>query len=72
MAQISVERVSKSFKANSVLNDVSFSADTGEIVVVFGPSGAGKTVLLRLIAGVEDLDAGSISLLGKDVTHAPP
>ena len=72
MAQIAIERVSKSFKANSVLNDVSLSAETGEIVVVFGPSGAGKTVLLRLIAGVEDLDAGTITLLGKDVTDAPP
>ena len=72
MAQISIERVSKSFKSNAVLDDVSVSAETGEIVVIFGPSGTGKTVLLRLIAGVEDLDAGSIVLQGKDLTNAPP
>jgi multiple sugar transport system ATP-binding protein len=72
MAQLAIQGVSKSFKANTVLRDVSLSAETGEIVVVFGPSGAGKTVLLRLIAGVEDVDAGSISLLGRDATHAPP
>ena len=72
MAQISIERVSKSFKSNAVLDDVSVSAETGEIVVIFGPSGTGKTVLLRVIAGVEDLDAGSIVLQGKDLTNAPP
>ena len=72
MAQMAIERVSKRFKTNMVLDDVSLSAETGEIVVVFGPSGSGKTVLLRLIAGVEDLDAGSISLQGRDVTNAPP
>jgi multiple sugar transport system ATP-binding protein len=72
MPQISIERVSKSFKANTVLDDVSVSADPGEIVVIFGPSGTGKTVLLRLVAGVEDIDAGSIVLQGKDLTNAPP
>ncbi len=51
---------------------MSLSSDAGEIVVIFGPSGAGKTVLLRVIAGVEDLDAGVIRLRGRDVTRAPP
>ena len=39
-----------------MLEDVSLTVDEGEIVVLFGPSGAGKTVLLRLIAGVEEPD----------------
>ncbi len=38
----------------TVLDDISLAAEAGEIVVVFGPSGTGKTVLLRLIAGVEE------------------
>jgi len=72
MAQIEIERVSKSFKNAKILDDVSLSSETGQIVVIFGPSGAGKTVLLRLVAGVEDLDAGTIRLQGRDVTWAPP
>jgi multiple sugar transport system ATP-binding protein len=72
MAQIEIERVSKAFKNDRVLDDVSLSAETGRIVVIFGPSGTGKTVLLRLVAGVEDLDAGIIRLQGRDVTRAAP
>jgi multiple sugar transport system ATP-binding protein len=72
MAQIDIQRVSKSFKASKILDDISLSAETGQIVVVFGPSGTGKTVLLRVIAGVEDLDSGSIFLQGRDVTEEPP
>jgi multiple sugar transport system ATP-binding protein len=72
MAQIELQSLYKSFKTGAVLSDASLSAETGEIVVVFGPSGAGKTVLLRLIAGVEELDSGAILLQGRDVADAPP
>ncbi len=72
MAQIAVQKVHKSFKSDAVLNDVSLSAEKGEIVVVFGPSGTGKTVLLRLIVGIEEPDAGAIYLQGRDVTTAAP
>ncbi len=72
MAQIDIRHVSKGFRTGKVLNDVSLAAETGEIIVIFGPSGTGKTVLLRLIAGVEDLDCGAIALQGRDVTEAPP
>jgi multiple sugar transport system ATP-binding protein len=72
MAQIELQRVSKGFKAAKVLDDVSLSADKGEILVIFGPSGTGKTVLLRLVAGVEVPDMGAIRLEGRDVTDAPP
>src|SRR5580704_14687334 len=72
MAQIEIERASKAFNDSKVLDDVSLSAETGQIVSIFGPSGTGKTVLLRLVAGVEDLDSGTIRLQGRDVTSAPP
>jgi multiple sugar transport system ATP-binding protein len=72
MAQIELRSLAKSYKTGKVLDGLSLSVDEGEIVCVFGPSGAGKTVLLRLIAGVEELDAGSIFLEGRDVTEAPP
>ena len=72
MSQLSLANVSKAFKTNAVLKDVSLSLEPGEIVCIFGPSGSGKTVLLRLVAGVEMLDSGAIELEGRDVTDAPP
>jgi multiple sugar transport system ATP-binding protein len=72
MAQIELKTLSKSYKTGKVLDNLSLSVEAGEIVCVFGPSGVGKTVLLRLIAGVEEPDAGSIFLEGRDVTEAPP
>jgi multiple sugar transport system ATP-binding protein len=72
VAQIELKGLCKGFKTGAVLNDVSLAAEAGEIVVVFGPSGAGKTVLLRLIAGVEELDEGFILLEGRDVADTPP
>jgi multiple sugar transport system ATP-binding protein len=72
MAQIELQSVSKGFKTGKVLDGVSLAAEKGEIVVIFGPSGTGKTVLLRLVAGVEELDSGAIRLAGTDVSDAPP
>ncbi|MDQ0471711.1 ABC transporter ATP-binding protein [Labrys wisconsinensis] len=72
MAQIELTGLAKAFKTGPVFSDLSLVAETGEIVVVFGPSGAGKTVLLRLVAGVAEPDAGAVRLDGRDVTDAPP
>ena len=72
MSQISIEQIYKSFKTEAVLKGVSLSAEQGEIVVIFGPSGTGKTVLLRIIVGMEDTDAGTVRLRGKDMTEAAP
>ncbi|MBC6439524.1 MAG: ABC transporter ATP-binding protein [Rhodospirillales bacterium] len=69
---IRVERLSKSFKTETVLNDVSFDVPKGEILVLFGPSGAGKTVLLRCIAGAVEPDSGHVWLNGEDATALPP
>ena len=72
MAQIELKSLSKSFKTGRVLDSLDLTVEAGEIVCVFGPSGVGKTVLLRLIAGVEEPDQGSIYLEGRDVTDAAP
>ena len=72
MAALELRSLSKAFKTGRVLDDVSLTADEGEIICVFGPSGAGKTVLLRLIAGVEQADEGAIVLEGRDVTDMAP
>jgi multiple sugar transport system ATP-binding protein len=72
MARLELKGITKSFKNGAVLDGVSLAADAGEIVVIFGPSGTGKTVLLRLIAGVHDPDRGAIFVDGEDMTDVAP
>jgi multiple sugar transport system ATP-binding protein len=72
MARLELKSLAKSFKTGPVFTDLSLSVEAGEIVVVFGPSGTGKTVLLRLIAGVQEPDSGTVSIDGEDVTEAAP
>jgi ABC-type sugar transport system ATPase subunit len=64
--------VKKSFGATSILKGVDLEIPEGSFAVLVGPSGCGKSTLLRLVAGLEQADEGTITLAGKDVTHAPP
>jgi ABC-type Fe3+/spermidine/putrescine transport system ATPase subunit len=63
-----VESVSKKHGAVSVLKEVSLEVRPGEFVTLLGPSGCGKTTLLRLVAGLDEVDAGRIAISGNDVT----
>lgn len=65
---IKLENVRKNYKATRVLNNVSFSANNGEIVAIIGPSGCGKTTLLKCINGLEKIDNGKIIIEGDDIT----
>src|SRR2546428_572300 len=69
MAQTIVEAidVQKNFDAVEVLRGVSFALAKGETLVVMGSSGSGKTVLLRLIAGLIRPDAGQIRVFGRSI-----
>lgn len=69
---LELKNIVKAFKSDVVLNGVSLSVDTGETLVLFGPSGAGKTVLLRLIAGVVEPDEGTIAIDGVDMDGVEP
>jgi len=64
--------VSKTFGRSPVLSDVSFNVAHGEIVALLGPSGCGKTTTLRLVAGFESLDQGTIRIAGVDVVGRQP
>ncbi len=66
-----VRGLSKSFKGVRVLEDVSFDVAEGEALVLLGASGSGKTTILRIIAGLERPDSGSVHLHGRDVTDLP-
>ena len=68
MAHVKLEGVSKSFKAHAAVADLSLEIEDGKFFVLLGPTGAGKTTTLRLIAGLEKADAGTIAIDGQDVS----
>lgn len=72
MSALEVARLSVSYGTNEVLRDVSLEVRPSERVVLFGPSGAGKTVMLRAIAGLEPAATGRVVLDGRDISLAPP
>ncbi|MDZ4993900.1 ATP-binding cassette domain-containing protein [Clostridium perfringens] len=59
---IEIKNLEKSFKGNKILKNISFTFKEGEILTLLGPSGAGKTTILRILNGLETCDSGSISL----------
>ncbi|MCA1786096.1 MAG: amino acid ABC transporter ATP-binding protein, partial [Desulfobacteraceae bacterium] len=65
---IRVDRISKSFGDNVVLNDISLEIRQGEILAVIGPSGAGKSTFIRCLNGLEQVDEGSVTVDGLSVT----
>ena len=70
-AAASVIGLSKRFGKTSVLENISFDVAEGEVLVLLGASGSGKTTILRIIAGLEMPYTGKVILHGKDVTELP-
>jgi len=71
MRNITIKNVSKSYKGEVILENLSLSIPSGQFFALLGPSGSGKTTLLRLIAGLEKPDSGEIYLGDEDITHTP-
>jgi branched-chain amino acid transport system ATP-binding protein len=69
---LEVEGITKSFEGLSVLQDVAFGLDKGEIVGLIGPNGAGKTTLFNIITGIYAPNSGRILFLGKDLVGLKP
>ena len=72
MAEVEIRAVSKAFKGTQAISDLSLKVADGEFVALLGPTGAGKTTTLRLVAGLEMPDSGSIRIDGRDVTGDAP
>jgi len=72
MSEVRIENISKKFGDTDAVSNLSFTIKHGEFVVLLGPTGAGKTTTLRLIAGLEDPDEGKIFINNEDVTESPP
>jgi sulfate transport system ATP-binding protein len=69
---IEARGIVKRFGAFTALDGVSVDVPTGSLTALLGPSGSGKSTLLRVIAGLEQPDAGVVSLDGEDVSRLPP
>jgi iron(III) transport system ATP-binding protein len=71
MPLVSLKSISKKFDRTTAVADVSLDVERGEFFGLLGPSGCGKTTTLRMIAGLEKPDTGSIEFDGKDITDLP-
>ena len=65
---LTLNNLKKSYDQTSILNGISLSIETGEIVSILGPSGSGKITLLNCILGITEIDSGSVVFNGQDVT----
>ena len=72
MSSIELDRVYKRFGAVEVISDLSLKIESGEFIAFLGASGCGKTTLLRMIAGLESVDAGQIRIGGQRIDQLPP
>lgn len=72
MSNVKIDGITKRFPGVTALKDVSFEIQDGEFFVLLGPTGAGKTTALRVIAGLEKQDEGSISFDGEVIDNFPP
>lgn len=69
---ITFEHVGKRFGDRVVLKDISFTLVRGEFSILLGPSGTGKTLLLAILAGLEEPSTGRVLINGLDMTHVAP
>ncbi|MBU6429573.1 MAG: ABC transporter ATP-binding protein, partial [Cyanobacteria bacterium REEB65] len=72
MAKVVFDRVHKRFGDTEVLRDLSLAIEDREFLVLVGPSGCGKSTALRLIAGLEDVSSGSLSIGDRVVNDVHP
>ncbi|HEX7540780.1 MAG TPA: ABC transporter ATP-binding protein [Anaerolineales bacterium] len=72
MAYLELKNVNKLYAGVAAVHDFNLDIEKGSLVSFLGPSGCGKTTTLRMIAGFEQLDSGTIRLDGSDIVNVPP
>lgn len=71
MSELKVHGLKKSYKARTVVHDISLDISSGEVIGLLGPNGAGKTTSFYMMVGLVPLDDGRITLDGVDLGHLP-
>ena len=71
MAKVLMSGIRKEFGSTVALSDFTLEIESGELVCLLGPSGCGKTTALRVLAGFEKADAGTVTMGGEDITYVP-
>jgi lipopolysaccharide export system ATP-binding protein len=71
MSQLTASNLKKRYKSRTVVQDVSLEVQSGEVVGLLGPNGAGKTTCFYMMVGLVQLDGGSISLDGTEISRFP-
>ncbi|MBX9749461.1 MAG: ABC transporter ATP-binding protein, partial [Roseococcus sp.] len=69
---LEVQNLTRRFGTSLALDGASMDAGAAEVVALLGPSGCGKTTTLRIVAGFESADSGSVTLAGRDLIRLPP
>jgi ABC-type Fe3+/spermidine/putrescine transport system ATPase subunit len=69
---LEIENISKRYGDNTAVDHVTIPIHRGEIISLLGPSGCGKSTLLKILAGLEELDSGTVSFEGKSLKNVPP
>ena len=72
MAEVTLSGITRTFGADTALNNVSMTIPDGSFVVLLGPTGAGKTTTLRMVSGLDKPDRGQITIGGRDMAGLTP